>query len=240
MSVPASPHECSNFLLSRLQEDEYQALKPHLEWIPSPLHSVFYQRDQLIEYVYFPLMGEHSILAIMEDGASVEVGTVGNEGFSTIEVLMGSERALETVVCQIPGETLKMPLSRFTEAIESQKTLRRLAYRYVQAYLAQVSQSVACNRLHTTEERFARWMLMSHDRVPGDEIQITQEYLAAMLGVHRPSVSLIARDFQRLGLIKYSRGLVTILDREGMEEVVCECYAAVKKQFERALGISMS
>lgn len=240
MSVPASPDECSNFLLSRLPANEYQALKEHLEWIPTPLQFVFYRRDQPIDYVYFPLSGEHSVLAIMEDGSSVEVGTIGNEGFSTIEILTGSELALETVVCQIPGETLKMPRARFMEAIESQKTLRHLAYRYLQAYLAQVSQSVACNRLHTTEERFAKWMLMNHDRVPGDEIQITQEYLAAMLGVHRPSVSLIARNFQRLGLIKYSRGVVTVLDRGGIEEASCECYAAVKKQFERALGISMA
>ena len=240
MPIPASPKECSNFLLSKLPDHEYQTLKAHFEWIPTPLHSIFYRRDDRIENVFFPLSGEHSILAIMQDGASVEVGTVGNEGFSTIEILTGSECALETVVCQIPGESLKMPRARFTEAIESQTTLRRLVYRYLQAYLAQVSQSVACNRLHTTEERFAKWMLMNHDRVAGDEIHITQEYLAAMLGVHRPSVSLIARNFQRLGLIKYSRGLVTILDREGIEEAACECYTVVKKQFERALGLSIA
>ena len=236
MSIPASPSDNSNYLLSQLPEQEYEVLKPHFERIPSPLKSSFYQRDQLIEYAYFPLSGEHSILAIMEDGAAVEVGTIGNEGFSTVEILTGSERALETVVCQIPGETLKLPLARFLQAIEGDTALRRLCYRYLQAYLAQVSQSVACNRLHTTEERFAKWMLMNHDRVPGDEIHITQEFLAAMLGVHRPSISLIARDFQRLGLIKYNRGVVTILDRDGIEEASCECYAVVKKQFERALG----
>lgn len=240
MPIPMSSRECSNFLLSRLPDEEYQALKPHFELIPTPLNFVLYRRDQKIEHVYFPLSGEHSILAIMGDGSSVEVGTVGNEGFSTIEVLTECELALETVICQIPGETLRMPLSGFMEAIKSQTTLRRMAYRYLQAYLAQVSQSVACNRLHTTEERFAKWMLMNHDRVIGDEIQITQEYLAAMLGVHRPSVSLIARNFQRLGLIKYSRGVVTILDREGIEEASCECYAVVKKQFERALGKSVA
>lgn len=239
MPIPASPAECGNFLLSRLPDNEYQALKPHFDWIPTPHNFCVYQRDQRIEHVYFPLSGEHSILAIMEDGASVEVGTVGNEGFSTIEVLTGGEFALETIVCQIPGEALRLPLSSFNKAIEGATALHRLAFRYLQAYLSQVSQAVACNRLHTTEERFAKWMLMNHDRVPGDDIQITQEYLAVQLGVHRPSVTLIARSFQRLGLIKYSRGLVTILDREGLEEASCECYAVVKKQFERALGKSV-
>jgi CRP-like cAMP-binding protein len=240
MSVPAAPRECSNLLLSRLPEPEYARLKPHLEWIPNPLKSVFYQRDQRIEYVYFPLSGEHSILAFMQNGAAVEVGTVGNEGFSTIEVLTGSELALETVICQIPGEALKMPIARFKEAIAGDTVLRDLTHRYLRAYLAQVSQSVACNRLHTTEERFAKWMLMNHDRVPDDDIHITQEFLADMLGVHRPTISLIARHFQQLGLIRYSRGVVTMLDREGMEEASCECYEAVKKQFERALGKPMS
>ncbi|MET0963598.1 MAG: Crp/Fnr family transcriptional regulator [Noviherbaspirillum sp.] len=240
MSIPPSASGCQNFLLSRLPEEEYQALKPHFELIPTPLNFEIYRRDQPIQYVYFPLSGEHSILAIMEDGGTVEVGTVGNEGFSTIEILTGCELALETVVCQIPGETLKLPLARFLEAIEPNSVLRHLAYRYLQAYLAQVSQAVACNRLHTTEERFAKWMLMNHDRVPGNEIQITQEYLAAMLGVHRPSVSLIARHFQRLGLIDYSRGVVTILDRKGIEDASCECYAVVRRQFERALGKSIA
>jgi CRP-like cAMP-binding protein len=240
MPVPASPNECSNFLLSQLPENEYQRLKPHLELMASPFKSVFYQRDQPIEYAYFPLTGEHSVLAVMEDGGAVEVGTVGYEGFSTVEILTGSDRALETVICQIPGETLKIPRSRFMEAIEGDTALRRLTYRYFQAYLALVSQSVACNRLHTTEERFARWLLMNHDRVTGDDIHITQEFLADMLGVHRPSVSLIARAFQQLGLIRYSRGVVTVLDRDGLEAASCECYAAVKRQFERALGKPMS
>lgn len=240
MLVSASGNKSTNLLLSRLPEAEYQALEPHFERIPTPLNFELYRRDQLIQHVYFPLSGEHSILAIMQDGATVEVGTVGNEGFSTIEILTGCELALETVICQIPGESLRLPLSVFMEAIQSQTALRHLAYRYLQAYLAQVSQSVACNRLHTTEERFAKWMLMNHDRVPGNEIQITQEYLAAMLGVHRPSVSLIARHFQRLGLINYSRGVVTVLDRQGIEDASCECYAVVKKQFERALGKSMA
>ncbi len=240
MSVPATADRCSNLLLSRLPEEEYQRLRPHLELVDNPLKSVFFRRDQPIDYAYFPLSGEHSILAVMENGSAVEVGTIGNEGFSPIEILTGSERALETVTCQIPGQSLKLPVGKFLEAANGNTVFRRVVFRYLQAYLAQVSQSVACNRLHTTEERFARWLLMNHDRVAGDEIHITQEFLADQLGVHRPSISLIARGFQQLGLIRYNRGVITILDRPGIEEASCECYAAVRRQFERALGKSIS
>lgn len=240
MDLPPSPDECDNKLLARLPEREYRALLPHLEWIHCPLKSTFFQRDQPIEHIYFPLSGEHSVLAIMENGTAVEVGTVGNEGFSPVDILTGCDQSLENVTCQIPGDALKMPLAPFLEAIEGKTELRRVAFRYLQAYMSQVSQSVACNRLHTIEERFAKWLLMNHDRMPGDEIHITQEFLADMLGVHRPSVSLIARHFQQLGLIKYSRGLIVILDRPGIEGASCECYRVVRKQFERALGIKVA
>jgi len=240
MEIPDSPDACANKLLARLPASEYRSLYPHLEWVPCPLKSTFYQRDQPLDHVYFPLSGEHSVLAIMQNGTAVEVGTVGNEGLSPVDILTGSEQSLETVTCQIAGDALKMPVAPFLAAITGDTELRRLAFRYLQAYLAQVSQAVACNRLHTIEERFAKWLLMNHDRVPGDDIHITQEFLADMLGVHRPSVSLIARHFQQLGLIKYSRGLVTILDRPAIEDASCECYGVVRKRFERALGIKVA
>jgi hypothetical protein len=175
----------------------------------------------------------------MEDGAAVEVGTIGNEGMSTIDVLTGSKHATETTICQIPGDSLRMPVARFSEAIAAHKELRRICFRFLQAYLSQVSQSVAFNRLHSTEERYARWILISHDRVRGNQFQLSQEFLADMLGVHRPSVSLIAKRFRQAGLLDYRRGTVTVLDRAGLEAAVCECYAAVRKQFERVLGKSL-
>jgi CRP-like cAMP-binding protein len=239
-SVPKSARECKNRLLAMLPEDDYQALAPHLDLIPTPFGMALFERDKPIEYSYFPLTGEHSILAFMEDGAAVEVGTVGNEGFSTVDLFLGTEIATETTHCQIPGFALRMPAAKFKQAISGETPLRRIAARYLQAYLSQVSQSVACNRLHALDERFARWVLMSHDRVQGDEFQLTQEYLADMLGVHRPSVSVVARTFQQAGLIKYSRGIMTILDRQGLEEACCECYRVVKKQFERLLGQNIS
>lgn len=239
MTVPATAAACPNFILSSLPEDEYQALRPHLEFFPTPLKTVLFERGKEIRYAYFPLSGAHSVLAIMEDGAAVEVGTVGYEGLSTVDLLTGSTQASETTICQVPGDSLRISAERFNEVLEQAPQLRRLCYRFLQAYLSQVSQSVACNRLHTTEERFARWILHSHDRARGETFQLTQEFLADMLGVHRPSISLIARSFQQAGLIRYSRGIITILDREGVEEACCECYGVVKRQFEIALGKSI-
>jgi len=234
--VPSTAAACANHILSSLPEAEYQALRPALEFFPTPARTVLFRRDEEIRYVYYPLSGCHSVLAIMEDGSAVEVGTVGNEGMSTVDVLTGSTTATETTLCQIPGDSLRIPVDLFHQAIESNAELRRLSYRFLQAYLSHVSQSVACNRLHSTEERFARWILASQDRVQGDEFQLTQEFLADMLGVHRPSVSLIARRFQQAGLLEYRRGVVRILDRPGLEEATCECYGVVKRQFARALG----
>lgn len=239
-AIAQSDRECRNALLALLPDEDYEKLAPHLQRVPTPFNTVLFERDKPIDYVYFPCSGAHSVLAVMQDGAMVEVGTVGNEGLSTVEILIGGEVATERVVCQVPGESLRMPAARFREAVAGDTALRRVALRYLQAYLSQVSQSVACNRLHSIEERFARWLLMSHDRSPGYDVQLTQEYLAIMLGVHRPSVSLVARTFQQAGIIKYSRGTITVLDRPALEDACCECYFVVRKQFERTLGISSS
>lgn len=228
--------ERRNRLLALLPEDDYRSLSLDLHLVQTSFNSVLFERDKPIEYVYFPCNGVHSVLAWMENGAAVEVGTVGNEGFSTVDVLMESDTATETIVCQIPGESLRMPAARFRQAIRGDTALRRIALRYLQAYLSMLSQSVACNRLHSIEERFARWVLMTQDRVSGNEFPLTQEYLADMLGVHRPSVSLVARMYQQAGVIKYSRGTITVLDRPALEDACCECYDIVRKQFERLLG----
>jgi CRP-like cAMP-binding protein len=172
----------------------------------------------------------------MEGGSGVEVGTVGNEGFTCVEALFDARIALETVVCQIEGSSLRIPIEDFRNLISEPGDLTRLLHRSGQAYLSQVSQSVACNRLHSIDMRFARWMLITHDRVQGNEFTLTQEFLAAMLGVHRPSVSTVAGIFQHAGMIKYSRGHMKILDREKLEEASCECYQVVRGHFERLLG----
>ncbi|WP_194721986.1 Crp/Fnr family transcriptional regulator [Noviherbaspirillum malthae] len=235
-SVPQSRQECRNLLLGMLPDDEYQRLLPDLEYIATPLHFKLFERDGPIRHAYFPLSGEHSILAIMENGATIEVGTVGYEGFSTIDLLTGNEIGITTTVCQIPGEALRMTSDRFFALTAGDTPLRKLCLQYLQAYLAQVSQSVACNALHSVEQRFARWILMSHDRMHHASFQLTHEYLASMLGVHRPSVTLVAGKMQEQGLIEYKRGFITVLDRPGLENACCECYGIVRRQFLRLLG----
>ncbi|MDB5841865.1 MAG: Crp/Fnr family transcriptional regulator [Herminiimonas sp.] len=225
-----------NRLLATLSAEEYNALQPHLEMVENSLREEVQTRNQAFEYVYFPCTSVFSVIATMRSGAAVEVGTIGSEGFIGIELLMGGEYSIETTICQIVGKSLRMPVADFKRAIDGNTPLRRIAQRFIQAYLSLVSQSVACNRLHTIDERFARWILMTHDRVIGNEFYLTQEFLAIMLGVHRPSVTVIAHTFQQSGLIRYTRGKFTILDRKGMEEASCECYSAVRLQFERFLG----
>jgi CRP-like cAMP-binding protein len=234
-----SARPCNSRLLSLLSAKDYQSLLPQLELVPTAFKQVLYERGQPIPYVYFPCNTVHSVLAFMQDGAAVEVGTIGNEGFTGIGVFIGSgaEIATETTLCQIAGDNLRMSACDFHDATTGDTPLRRLASRYVPAYLSQISQSVACNRLHTIEERFARWVLMTQDRVESDEFHLTQEFLADMLGTHRPCVSLVAGIFQQAGLITYSRGKMTILNRAGLEQTSCECYGIVKKQFQRLLGL---
>lgn len=239
MHVPQSRHECRNLLLAMLPDEDYERLVPDLEYVQTPLHFKLFERNATIHHAYFPLCGEHSILSTMSSGATVEVGTVGYEGFSTIDLLTGNDIAITTTVCQIPGEALRMETGRFLALTKEDTPLRRICLRYLQAYLAQVSQAVACNALHSVEHRFARWILMSHDRMHRAPFQLTHEYLASMLGVHRPSVTLVAGRFQERGLIEYKRGVITVLDRQGLEQASCECYDIVRKQFERLLGQSM-
>lgn len=230
--------QCQNHLLAQLSDEEYQALLPKLEMVGNKVRDVLYQQGKPIEHVYFPCTSTHSCTLFMEDGMMVEVGTTGNESFTGVELLMDADRATETAICQIAGTSMRMTVVDFKSALSHSMPLRKLLNRAGQAYLCQVSQGVACNRLHTLEARFARWLLVTHDRVQGNEFQLTQEFLAAMLGVHRPSVSLIAGTFQQAGIIRYARGHMTIVERAKLEEVSCECYQAVRHQFERLLTVS--
>jgi CRP-like cAMP-binding protein len=238
MSIPStSAPQCENLLLATLSPDEYKALEPRLHQVHSRLKDIVGERNKPLDYVYFPCSSVLSVLAYMSNGVAVEVGTIGSEGFSGIELLAGGDLSTETTICQIEGDTLRMSARDFKEATAGDTPLRRITQRYLLVYLSIVSQSVACNRLHTIEERFARWVLITHDRVKGDQFHLTQEFLSDMLGVHRPSVSLVAGSFQQAGLLTYSRGRMTILHRQGLEDLACECYGMVSRQFDRLLGV---
>jgi CRP-like cAMP-binding protein len=187
--------------------------------------------------IYFPTTCTVSVILPLVDGAAVEVGMVGNEGFSGVEMLAGAQSPTNTYFCQIPDEAIRMSVVDFKQALESLPELRKLAFAYLHCFMAQMAQSVACNSQHSTEARFARWMLITHDRVVGDEFKLTQEFIAQMVGVHRPSVSLVANEFQQAGMISYSRGAMRILNRQGIEEVACECYLDVRSKFQSLMGI---
>jgi CRP-like cAMP-binding protein len=240
--APIAPiaQDCENFLLSTLPQEAYQSILPHLELVETPLHMVLYERGKAMQYAYFPTMGQHSILAPMRDGGTVEVGTVGFEGMASVDLLTGGEVASETTVCEVPGAALRMSAAEFKKQLALNAPLLQISLRYFQAYLAQVQQSVACNALHTLDQRFARWVLMGYNRARGQPFQLTQEYLASMLGVHRPTVSLAAKSYQEAGLVEYSRGVINVLDYAGLEGATCECYHVVKEQFERFLGKSIA
>lgn len=233
----AARYHC-NLLLNMLEDHAYEQVAAQLQLVHLRAKGVIGQRGAVPTHVYFPCTSVFSVLAFMSDGSAVEVGTIGREGFVGLESLAGGEYWTETIICQIEGDSLRMAIGDFKEVVAGDTPLRRIAQRYLLVYLSQVSQSVACNRLHGVEARFARWILMARDRTDNDVFDLTQEFLAGMLGVQRPTVSLVAKTFQQAGLIRYNRGHIQILDRPGLEEAACECYGVVKDQFARLLGVT--
>jgi CRP-like cAMP-binding protein len=231
---PKGPSE--NRLLAGLTRKEYERLLPKLERVSLEFKQVLAEPHKPASHVYFPVSGVVSLVTYMGDGAGTEVGIVGNEGMAGISVFLGSGREVGRVFCQVSGEALRMEAKALREETKGGSPLNEMLLRYTQALLVLVSQSTACNRLHTVEERLCRWLLMTHDRVEGDHFPITQEFMADMLGVRRPTVSLVASTVQRAGLISYSRGKMKVVDRPGLEAASCECYAKVKEEFHRLLG----
>lgn len=232
------PLQHGNRLLAALPREDYERLRPHLETVSLTLKQVLHAPNQAIEDVYFPINAVVSLIIIMEDGSSVEVGTVGNEGMVGIPVLLGAESMQGEMFAQIPGEAARMQAGVFKDQINQGGPFRDLLQRYVQALFNQIAQSSACNGIHSTEQRFCKWMLMTRDRVGSDQFPLTQEFIGQMLGVRRATVSEIASKNQRAGLIEYSRGQVRIRDREGLKDCSCECYGITRGEFDRLLNVS--
>jgi CRP-like cAMP-binding protein len=225
-----------NKLLAALPRAEYERVRALLSVAPLRHRDVLQRTGQPVEYVYFPADGLCSVVMTMEDGRTAEVATVGNEGMVGLAAFFGNGVALGETIVQVPGAfAYVMSAASFNEEMRRGGTLYGLVNRYSQAVLASVMHTAACNGLHAADQRCARWLLQSHDRVGRDWFELTQEFLAIMLGVRRATVSMIAQELQRAGLIIFRRGGVTILDREGLEQTACECYAAIRAQFERLL-----
>jgi CRP-like cAMP-binding protein len=227
-----------NRLLTLLPREVADRLHRTLEPVFFAVRGVLYEANAVMEHVHFPLNGVMSLVLTMEDGGSVEVGTIGNEGMVGTPVYLGADKSPTKAFAQVPGDCLRMTAENFKKELsEPDQTLRRLLGRYQQAWVNQISQSVACNHLHSVEERACRWLLMSHDRVGKDEFPLTQEFLSQMLGVRRPSVTIAAGLLEKAGLITYRRGRITVLNREGLEAATCECYHVVRREYERLLAV---
>ena len=225
----------ANRLLAALPPDDAAWLAPQLERVTLEIGQVLAAPGAPFAHVYFPETAIASVVNRMADGAGVEVGTVGNEGMVGVAAYLDAEASEGETFCQLPGPALRAPAAVITEAA-GRPSVRRLFNRYTQAYLTQVAQGAACNRLHHLEARCARWLLMTHDRVGGaDQFPLKQEFLALMLGVRRTGVSLAAGALQDAGLIRYRRGGIRVLDRAGLESASCECYGIVRRVFDRLL-----
>ena len=226
----------SNRLLTLLREEDRERLRRHLEPVVLEYRRPLYNASERIEFVHFIETGVGSLVQTMTNGQAAEVGTIGNEGFVGLPVLLGDDRAPTSVYIQVPGAGLRMRAEVFRDELERSAPLRATMLRYAHALFNQVAQSAACAALHSLEQRCCRWMLMTRDRMPSDEFLLTQEFLAMMLGVRRAGVTVAASGLRRDGLIDYKRGSVTIIDRRGLEQRTCECYSVSKREFDRLLG----
>jgi CRP-like cAMP-binding protein len=224
-----------NRLLRVLPPDVSETFGQQLELLDMEVRHRVFEPDRPSQHVYFPLSAVISVLAKMQDGVAVEIATVGREGMVGLEIFLGGEQMPASAFCQIAGRAARIDADAFREVVRDSAPLTTLLLRYTQATLTELGQSVACNRVHLLEERCARWLLMTHDRVPGDHFDLTQEFLAEMLGVRRPSVSITASILQRAGFIRYNRGRIEIVDRAGLESVACECYGVIAREYERLI-----
>lgn len=224
-----------NALLRDLDRDDYEAVARHLEEVRLEPGEILVEPGRRPTYVYFPQSGVISNVAVFDGGGAVEVGTVGCEGIAGIPMYLGTGTTPHRVMMQIAGTVHRMPVQAFEAAVEDIPALDRILARYVDAYLLQVSQTAACNRMHDLGQRAARWLLMTHDRVGAGTFALTHEFLAIMLGVRRAGVSEAAAELQRAGAIRYSRGRVTIANRAVLEQRSCECYRVVRDRFDGML-----
>jgi CRP-like cAMP-binding protein len=231
---PTEPVE--NRLLAALSRDEYDRLVPQLRPVSFDLGEVIYEFGGHLDYVFFPTTSIVSLLYTMENGASAEMGLTGNDGVVGIALFMGGGTMPNRAVVQGGGGALKMKAKVLQDEFARGGKFQHLLLRYTQALLTQISQTAVCNRLHSVEQQLCRWLLLSHDRVKGDELIMTQELIADMLGVRREGVTVAAGRLHDAGAIGYVRGHITILDRQKLEDTVCECYRVVKDEFDRLLG----
>ena len=233
MATLHSPRQ--NRLLAALPAAHYERLRAHLEPVPLALGDVLYEAGGKQEYVYFPTGSIVSLLYVMQDGSSAEIAAVGDEGVIGLALYMGGESTPSRAIVQSAGYAYRLQGNVLMEEFERGEALQILLLRYTQALITQMAQTAVCNRHHAVEQQLCRWLLLCLDRLPGDKLTMTQELIANMLGVRREGVTEAAGKLQAAGVIEYSRGRITVLDRAKLEARVCECYAVVKREYDRLL-----
>jgi CRP-like cAMP-binding protein len=230
-----SAHPGQNHLLAALPQDIQQRLFPHLEYVPMKLGKVLYEPGVTLHHVYFPTDCIVSLIYAIQSGASAEISIVGNEGLIGIALFMGGESTPSRAVVQSKGSAYRLLGQRLKDEFSRHGDLLLLMLRYTQALIMQMAQTAVCNRYHTVDQQLCRWLLLSLDRLSSNQLTVTQELIANMLGVRREGITEAAGKLQKHGVIEYSRGRITVLDRAMLEQLCCECYAVVKKETDRLL-----
>ena len=233
--MPSTHNPSQNHLLAALPTAEFEALSEHLEWVPLRLGESLYEPGEKLQHAYFPTSAIVSLHYVTESGASAETAGVGNEGVVGVSLFMGGETTASSAVVQTAGHAYRLEGQLLKDEFNRAGLMQRLLLRYTQALLTQMAQTAVCNRHHSLEQQLCRWLLLTLDRLPTNELIMTQELVASMLGVRREGITEAAGKLQRAGLISYRRGHISVLDRSGLETHACECYAVVKKELARLL-----
>ncbi|SFR39148.1 cAMP-binding domain of CRP or a regulatory subunit of cAMP-dependent protein kinases [Marinobacter gudaonensis] len=228
-----TPGPLSNKLLAALSDDARKRIFPKLKLVELPLGDVIYESGQSIEYVYFPLDCIISLLYVMVNGSSAEISVVGNEGMAGVAVVMGGESTPNRFIVQSRGHAYRLPAAELKKEFNNYSEIRIITLRFTQALITQMSQTAVCNRHHSIDQQLCRWLLLSLDRLGNKELNMTQELIANMLGVRREGVTEAAGKLQKLGVIEYRRGRITVIDRPQLESLSCECYAVVRRENRR-------
>ena len=234
MSLPHNPSQ--NHILAALPTAEFEPLAAHLELVPLALGEILYEPGGQLEHAYFPTTAIVSLHYVTESGASAETAGVGNEGLVGISLFMGGDTTPSSAVVQTSGHAYRLERRLLKQEFNRGGLLHRVLLRYTQALITQMNQTAACNRHHSVEQQLCRWLLLTLDRLPSNELVMTQDLVASMLGVRREGITEAAGNLQRAGLIRYRRGHISVLERPGLEAAVCECYAVVKKELVRLLS----
>ena len=226
----------TNRLLAALPAEDYQRLVPHLQPVELPQSQILYNAGENYDYAYFPSYSVISSVAIMENGSTIEIGVIGNEGMVGLPIVLETSYTNSTAIVQVGNGGYKIAAPRLQEELNRQGALKRLMMRYIQARIIQLGQTAACNRYHNVEQRFARWLLTVRDNIQRNEFQLTQEFISQMLGVRRTGVSEVAAKFQEQGIIQYRRGFIRIVSNQKLEACACECYRSIAREFSRLLN----